>query len=81
MVFWFPIIFALYPGTLINDTWGQLSEYIRYYNIGGTYYGRLSDHHPFVDTLIMGSIITPFGEKLQNWQLGFFVYGRLQEIT
>lgn len=80
MVFWFPIIFALYPGTLINDTWGQLSEYIRYYNIGGTYYGRLSDHHPFVDTLIMGSIITPFGEKLQNWQLGFFVYTILQVI-
>ncbi len=75
---WIPIIISLYPGTLINDTWGQLEEFIRYFNIGGTYNGVLSDHHPIIDTLIMGTIIVPFGEKLNNWQLGFYVYTLLQ---
>lgn len=80
LVFWIPVIVSLYPGTLINDTWGQLSEYIQYFNIGGTYNGQLSDHHPFVDTLFIGIIITPFGEKIHNWQMGFFVYTILQVI-
>lgn len=80
LLLWSPVIISLYPGTLINDTWGQLSEYIQYFNIGGIYNGRLSDHHPFIDTLIMGTIITPFGEKLHNWQLGFFVYTIIQVI-
>ena len=80
LAFWSPIIISLYPGTLINDTWGQLSEYIQHFNIGGVYSGQLSDHHPFIDTLIMGTIITPFGEKLHNWQLGFFVYTIIQVI-
>lgn len=80
LLMWTPIIIALYPGTLINDTWGQLSEYIQYYNIGGIYNGKLSDHHPFIDTLIMGGIITPFGVKFQNWQLGFFIYVILQTL-
>lgn len=57
-----------------------MSEYVRYYNIGGVYNGQLSDHHPFVDTLIMGSIITPFGESFHNWQLGFFIYTIIQVI-
>lgn len=80
LICWSPIIISLYPGTLINDTWGQLSEYIRYYNIGGIYNGELSDHHPFFDTLIMGAIITPFGEILKNWHLGFFVYSIIQVL-
>lgn len=80
LLLWSPVIISLYPGTLINDTWGQLSEYIQYFNIGGIYNGRLSDHHPFIDTLIMGTMITPFGEKLHNWQLGFFIYTIIQVI-
>lgn len=80
LICWSPIIISLYPGTLINDTWGQLNEYMGYFNIGGANHLQLSDHHPFFDTLVMGTIITPFGEILKNWQLGFFVYSIIQVL-
>ncbi len=79
LLFWLPIIIALYPGTLINDTWGQLAQFIQYF-YKGNHDGVFSNHHPIFDTLIMGAIITPFGEKLDNWQLGFFVYSFVQEL-
>ncbi|MFT9410548.1 DUF6020 family protein [Liquorilactobacillus hordei] len=75
---WLPVIISLYPGTLINDTWGQLGEFINFSKGGVIHKGVLSDHHPFVDTLIMGSIITPFGKLFHNWQLGIFVYVIIQ---
>lgn len=79
LLFWLPIVIALYPGTLINDTWGQLAQFIQYF-YKGNHDGVFSNHHPIFDTLIMGAIITPFGEKLDNWQLGFFVYSFVQEL-
>ncbi len=79
LFFWLPIIIALYPGTLINDTWGQLAQFIQYF-YKGKHFGAFSNHHPIFDTLIMGTIITPFGEKINNWQLGFFVYSFIQEL-
>ena len=80
LIFWLPIIISLYPGTLINDTWGQLNEYLTFFKHGEIQRGVLSDHHPFFDTLIMGFIITPFGKYLHNWQLGIFTYTMIQSI-
>ena len=79
MTCWLPVICALYPGTLINDTWAQLQQFINYFYVG-IHHGIFSNHHPILDTLTMGSVITPFGEKLGNWHWGFFMYTLLQEI-
>lgn len=76
---WLPVTIGLYPGTLINDSWGQLTQFIKYFYIGN-HNGVFSNHHPIFDTLIMGIVITPFGEKLNNWQLGFFIYSLIQEL-
>ena len=28
LLLWLPILIILYPGTVINDTWGQLSQFV-----------------------------------------------------
>ena len=55
-----PIIF-LYPGTCINDTWGQLYQYITFlsHDESNTLHA-LNDYHPIFDTFAPGSAVYTF---------------------
>ena len=76
LICWIPILCMLYPGTLINDSWGQLQQVMiqRHgeYNIGS--------HHPIIDTFFMAVIILPLAVKASKWHLAFFVYVVLQAV-
>lgn len=74
---WLPVLIALYPGTIINDTWGQLSQFIRWLGSDGTQ-KVLNDHHPIFDTLFMGVLIVPFAKLTGNWNMAIFAYVILQ---
>lgn len=74
LVVWLPTLLMLYPGTLINDTWGQLGQYVAF----TTGQGTLHDHHPVFDTIVMGLLIVPLGKASGNWQFIFFMYVLLQ---
>lgn len=74
---WIPILCMLWPGTCINDTWGQLQSIIRLKD--GVW--SISVHHPIFDTFIMSSIILPIAYKTGKWHLAMFVYVLLQAIA
>ncbi|WP_455091014.1 DUF6020 family protein [Parascardovia denticolens] len=63
----------LYPGTLANDTWGQLqsSVLLRY----GTWH--VSALHPVFNTFLYGLVILPL-VQLFGWQPAIFVYVVIQ---
>lgn len=69
-VCWIPYLFMLYPGTLSNDTLYQLLLFYDgiYPEIGE----QQTDHHPILDTLVMGSFVR-FGQLF----LGSSVHGVL----
>lgn len=71
---WLPSFIFLYPGTLINDTWGEFQQYIWFIqeNVG------LSDHHPIFDTFLMGTMIVPLAELTGRWHMSIFLYVLLQ---
>lgn len=71
-----PLIF-LYPGNVANDGWGQIAQFQQTFAGGHIHQNIMSDHHPFFDTLVMGLIITPFGNA-GHWHIGFFVYVLIQ---
>ena len=73
---WLISLVCLYPGTCINDTWNELQQYIAY--TAGE--GSLSDHHPFTDTLIMGTLIVPLSMATGKWHVVMFIYVLLQAI-
>ena len=68
---WAIPICMLYPGTAINDTWGQLFQYAT---------GAYSAHHPVLDTLVMGGVIMTL-KSLIGWHPAMFVYVILQAIA
>lgn len=68
-----PILF-LYPGTFINDTWGQLVEAISYWN--GEYI--LTDHQPIFDTFLMAGLIVPVSNITGRWNEIVFLYVLVQ---
>lgn len=74
---WLPVLIALYPGTIINDTWGQLSQFIRWLGSDGTQ-KVLNDHHPIFDTLFMGVLIVPLAKLTGHWHIAIFAYVILQ---
>lgn len=74
---WLPVLIVLYPGTLINDTWGQLSQFIRWLGSDGSF-KAMNDHHPIFDTVFMGALIVPLAKLTGNWHLAIFVYVILQ---
>ena len=75
LLMWTPMIIALYPGTLSNDTWGQLGQF------WGMFHGEiLNDHHPVIDTLLMGTLIFGFYKILGNWHFAFFIYVCIQAL-
>ena len=73
---WLPVLLALYPGTLINDTWGQLEQYLRL--LDGE--RPLTDHHPVFSTLYMGGVIVTFQKLTGNWRFAIFIYTMLQAV-
>ena len=72
---WLPIIIGLFPGTVANDTWGQLNQFL-FLSKGG----HLYDHHPVLDTIYMGIIISFIVNICNNWNLAFFVYVIIQAL-
>lgn len=76
LIWLIPLIF-LYPGSLSNDGWNQLGQFKRAFAGGHIHQNIISDHHPFVDTLIMGIVVTPFGH-FHHWQGGLFAYVLIQ---
>ena len=71
---WSIPLVCLYPGTLANDTWGELQQFISFSN--GC--GGLSDHHPLLDTMLMGSFIVNLSNLTGRWHLVIFMYELLQ---
>ena len=80
LLFWLPLLIALYPGTLINDTWGQLQQFIMWIKTDGIAQSILSDHHPLFDTFVMGLMIVPIVELTGNWHVAIFTYVIMQAI-
>ena len=75
-----PLIF-LYPGTCINDTWGQLHQYMTFVANGGVNVdGQVTDHHPIFDTFLMGTLIVPLAQATGLWHPVMFCYVLLQAI-
>lgn len=77
---WLPLLITFYPGTAINDTWNQLQQFMRVFRDGRVYLEFLYDHHPIVDTWIMGQIIIPLVKLTGDWHLAFFIYVLLQSF-
>lgn len=76
---WLPILLFLYPGTLINDTWGQLQQFIGWIKAGDLFVkGFLDDHHPIFDTFFMGALIVPVAKLTGNWHAAIFLYVMVQ---
>ena len=76
LLVWLPSLCALYPGTMINDSWGQLTQVIKLLN--GT--GTISAHNPVLDTALLSLIVLPIVRVFGNWHLGFFIYTLLQAV-
>lgn len=76
MVCWLPTILMLYPGTLYNDSWGELVQFVRVWQGKG----RFDAHHPVFDTIIMGGIIAIPSKLTGEWQIFIFVYVIIQAI-
>ncbi len=74
-LFWLPTLIALYPGTLINDSWGQLSGYNSFLH------GQLLyDHHPILTTLVIGFSLNTLEKLTGNWHIAFFLYVLAQAL-
>ena len=80
LAFWVPIFILLYPGTIINDSWGQLQQYMSFVANGSLKKGVLYDHHPIFDTLYMGILIVPLAETTGKWHIIIFLYVLLQAV-
>ena len=66
---WLPTLVVLYPGTLINDTWGQLSFYNRFLE------GHpLQDNSPALLTLIYGFVLNGLQRATGSWHAAFFIF-------
>lgn len=79
---WLPILIIFYPGTVINDTWGQLSQFVyTFYSGDKIHFDYLGDHHPVLTTFIMGQLIVPLANATGNLQIAFFVYVILQSMV
>ncbi len=78
---WLPVMIILYPGTVINDTWGQLSQFVyTFYSDSKIHFEYLGDHHPVLTTFIMGWLIIPLANLIGNLQVAMFVYVIIQAI-
>ncbi len=80
LICWSVPIAFLYPGTLVNDTWGQLQQFITYAQNPTGSENPLSDHHPLFDTFVIGAFITPIAKTTGLWHLMFFIYVIVQAI-
>ena len=79
-VLWLPYLIVLYPGTLVNDIWGQLQQIISATENGGFDTSHLWDHHPIFSTLLYGYTILPMARAWGNWHLAIFVFVLVQSV-
>ncbi|MBQ9029342.1 hypothetical protein IJ114_01065 [Candidatus Saccharibacteria bacterium] len=73
---WLPALIMLYPGTMVNDSWGQLNQVMNLRDNSWT----ISAHHPVFDSAYMSIIILPAARLFGNWHVAFFIYVLLQAI-
>ena len=73
---WLPSLIFLYPGTLVNDTWGQLRQFIQF----TTHTGRLNAWQPVFDTFLMGFAIVPLSNLTGRWHIVIFLYVLIQSV-
>lgn len=71
-----PLLILLYPGSVANDTWGQLQQIIYLKDRKWI----VSDYHPVFDTLLMSAFVLPFGYKAGAWKAGLFLIVLFQTI-
>ena len=76
MICWLPALFMLYPGTLINDSWGQINRVLALQD--GEW--GFSSHHPMFDTFFISIIIIPIQMITGSWHFGFFAYVIIQAL-
>lgn len=76
MLCWLPVLIMLYPGTAVNDTWGELQQIINLQNN----IWNISAHHPVFDTFTMATIILPIVYYTKNWHLALFFFVIIQAI-
>ncbi len=79
-ILWLPTFVFLFPGTAINDTWGQLGQYMEYVSSGNYAKGILYDHHPIFDTFFMGIVITGLKNITGHWKIALFGYVLIQAV-
>ena len=88
LICWLPYIIAYYPGILTNDSANQIKQYFGYEveKNSATYSNvlidenvKITNHHPVLNTLILGSCLN-IGHTLGNDNLGIFIYTFLQII-
>ena len=80
-VSWLPTLIFLYPGTFINDTWGQLQQFINLTMDNKLHTNALFDHHPIFDTILMGLIIVPLSKLTGQWHIFIFIYVIIQALV
>ena len=73
---WLPILLALYPGSILHDTFVQMQQFINF--IGNGRASSFNDHHPVFDTFLYGIIIVPVAKITGNWHLAVFIFVLLQ---
>lgn len=71
---WLPTLICLYPGTLVNDSWVELSQFACYLNGSNVF----SDHHPIFDTWLMGTFILKPALKTGQWHIVIFLFVAIQ---
>lgn len=76
LIFWLPTLLMLFPGTLINDSWGQLTDML----LARDGIWAFSSHHPMLSTIVIGGIILPIVKLFGSWHLAFFIYVLIQAV-
>ncbi len=72
LVCWASTLLCLYPGTLINDTWGEMQDFLMYPESHTLY-----AHHPVFDTIVFVCVAW-IGKTTGHWHIAFFVFTLLQ---
>lgn len=89
MLCWSFWIVAFYPGSMIYDTYYQITQfYPRGDEVraelwavpGRRAYAQFSDHHPIFDTLLYGWFAYTSDQLTGSWNTGIFIFSVLQAL-
>lgn len=89
MLCWSVWIVAFYPGSMIYDTYYQITQFYPrgdemrtelWAVPGRRAYAQFSDHHPIFDTLLYGWFAYTSHQLTGSWNAGVFVFSVLQAL-